>query len=519
MGKFLQLMGLQEAADATEVSVLHRQVDTLRHQLHESFAQLELARDNAGYLLIGEKYAQEFTREGLISAADMGRIMGVANPLIKRGREVRHAYIHGQGVTIDAKNSKVNDFIQAFMDDEGNRETFFGAQAKQIYEGTLYDEGNFFPVAFTNPLTGRVKIRTIPFQEITDVISKPGDKSTIWYYKRTYTEMVVGEDGVVRAVPKSVLHPHLKYQPATRFKTVQIANGQDPLEVLWDAPIRHVKVNAAHEWKYGIGDSYAAIPWALSHKGFLEDWTLLMKALAKIAYVTSSKNAGQAQAKRASLKGLENAPAGSSVTMTDDQKLEPLSKSGATLDSESSRPLATMAASALGLPVTILLADPGQTGARATAETLDLPTRLTMQARQQLHTEVYQDLIGYAIEQAVLAPRGELRGLGRPFRDEDRLTVLFNDPDETSINVTWPDLSEVNIKEMMDSIVAADGMPDVPKLPLVRLVLQILKIENIDELIDGITDSSGELIPSETSAGDVATKAFRNGENPAAALK
>jgi hypothetical protein len=354
-----------------------------------------------------------------------------------------------------------------------------------------------------------VQLRTIPFEEITDVITAPGDKATPWYYVRTWTEM---ENG--KPVPKKALHPALKYQPATRARRTE-----DGTPILWDAPIRHVKVNAGRGWKYGIGDSYAAIPWALSHKGFLEDWALLMKALAKIAYVTSSKNAGQAQAKRTALKGLSEIPAGSSVTMTDDQKLEPLSKSGATLDSESSRPLATMAASALGLPVTILLADPGQTGARAVAETLDLPTRLVMQARQELHSEVERDLNGYAIEQAVLAPRGALRGLGKPLRDGDRLTVQWNDPDTASINVAWPSLDEVDVKIMMDSIVAADGMVDVPKLPLIRLALQVLKIENIDELIDEITDDSGKLIPTEVSAGDVAVKAFRDGKNPAVALK
>lgn len=513
MGKIKQLLGLEESAREMEVAVLEKQVDGLTDTLRESFAQLELARDNAGYMLLGNQYADEFTREGLTKAANTGRLFGVANPLIKRGREMRHAYVWGQGVTIDTEDEKVNSFIQSFMDDEGNRTTFFGSQARQTYEGCLYDEGNFFLVNFTNPLTGRVKIRTIPFDEITDKVTAPGDRQIVHYYLRTWREPELQQDGTSRLVDKKAYYPDLKYQPVTKFKRV------NDIEVIWDAPIRHVQVNALHNWKWGIGDSYAAIPWALAHKGFLEDWTLLMKALAKIAYVTSSKNAGPAQGRRAQLKGLGELPAGSSVSMTDDQKLEPLSKSGATLDSESSRPLATMAASALGLPVTILLADPGQTGARAVAETLDLPTRLTMQARQGLHTEVLQDILGYAIEQAVLAPRGELRGLGSPLRDDDRLLVKFKEPDKVSLNITWPSLEEEPIKEAIDAIVAADGMVDMPKLPLIRMALQILKIENIDEIIDEITDSSGKLIPTEVDAGNVATKAFRDGKNPAAALK
>jgi hypothetical protein len=205
--------------------------------------------------------------------------------------------------------------------------------------------------------------------------------------------------------------------------------------------------------------------------------------------------------------------------MTDDQKLEPVSKSGATLDAESSRPLATMAASAMGVPVTIILADPGQTGARATAETLDLPTRLIMEARRELNAEVLKDSVGYAVEQAVIAPQGKLRGLGKAIRDEDRLTVEFKDPAAATVEIVWPSLDEVDVKVLMDAIVAADGMPDVPKLPLIKLALQALRIRDVDELIQDITDADGKLIVSDTTAGDVAAKAFRDGQDPADALK
>lgn len=515
MGKFLQLLGLQEAVtlpDAAleaERTVWQRAAqDTIEH-LTESFARLELARENRGWEQLRSQHQDSFTREGLRKAAEDGRLFGVANPLAKRGREIRHAYVWGQGVTIDARDAKVNDFIQAFMDDEGNREALFGAQARQVYEGTLFDEGNYFIANFTNPLTGRVKIRTIPFDEIADVITDPNDRATPWYYVRKWTQVDLNGN----SEDMERLYPSIKYQPATRYQAV---NG---LKVEWDTPIRHVKVNAGQSWKFGIGDSYAALPWCLSHKGFLEDWALLMKALSKIAFTTSSKTAGEAQMKRKALQGLAELPAGSTVSMAGDNKIETVSKSGATLDSESSRPLATMAASAMGIPVTILLADPGQTGARATAETLDMPTRLIMQARQQLHTEVLKDLLGYAVEQAVLAPRGELRGLGRPYRDEDRLTVLFNEPDDTSINVTWPSLDEIDVKVLMDAIVAAEGIVDMPRLPLIRLALSVLKIDDIDELIDKITDENGDLIETEVSAGDVAVDTFRKGGDPAAAVK
>lgn len=514
MGKILQLLGLQEAATASEVKVYEGTVETLTYRLEESLAQLELARENTGWQRLTELAQQDFTREGLRKAATQGRVFGIANPLIKRGREVRHAYVWGQGVGISARDERVNEVLQAFIDDEGNREAFYGAQARQKYEGCLYDEGNYFLVHFTNPLTGAVKVRSLPFDEISDVVTAPGDKATPWFYLREWTEQEIDQTGTARDVTRKAYYPALKYQPATKFKQI---NG---VEVVWDAPVRHVKVNAGDGAKFGIGDSYAAIPWALSHKGFLEDWALLMKALAKIAFVTSSKRSSDAQAKRAALQGMANVPAGSSVSMTDDQKIEALPKSGATLDSESSRPLATMAASAIGLPVTILLADPGQTGARATAETLDFPTRLTFQARQELHAEVIADSVGYAVEQAVIAPRGPLRGLGTAIRDGDRLAVRFKDPATATVEVVFPDLDGVPLEVLMAAIAEADAMSvKLPPLVLLKLVLQALKLRDIDEILAQVTDENGQYVHPDVTAGQAAADAFRNGQDPGQTLK
>lgn len=514
MGKFLQMLGLQEAATQSELRVHEGAVQTLEYRLEESLAQLELARENNGWQRLIDMTSQDFTREGLRTAATQGRVFGIANPLIKRGREVRHAYVWGQGVAISARDEAVNELVQAFIDDEGNREAFYGAQARQKYEGCLYDEGNFFLAHFTNPLTGAVKVRFIPFDEVSDVVTAPGDKATPWFYLREWTESEQQADGAFKDVTRKAYYPALKYQPAAKYRNI---NG---IEIVWDAPVRHVKVNAGDGWKFGIGDSYAAIPWALSHKGFLEDWALLMKALAKIAFVTSSKRSSDAQSKRAALQGMANVPAGSSVSMTDDQKIEALPKSGATLDSESSRPLATMAASAIGLPVTILLADPGQTGARATAETLDLPTRLTFQARQELHAEVIADSVGYALEQAVITPRGPLRTLGTAVRDGDRLTVRWKDPNTSTVEVVFPGLDEVPLATLMAAIVGADSMSvKPPPLVLLKLVLQALKVRDVDEILAEVTDENGDYVHPDVTAGDAAAKAFRDGKDPADTLQ
>lgn len=524
---WLQRIGiLQEAAERTALAVEVGTVETLTHQLEvlqESMAQLELSREDVGWQKIGMDAAQEFTRAGLKTTAGLARVFAIANPLIKRGLALRAAYVFGQGVgTVAAGDGSegsqdVNALVQEFLDDAEVREVFAGAQAQERNELSLGTDGNVFFSLFTSPLTGRVRPRLIDFDEVTDKVTKPGDKTTTWFYLREWTELD-GQTG--KEVQRKAYYPDISYRPLTRTRSIMHGGSTQAVEVVWDAPIYHVKVNALNGWKFGVGDAYAALPWARGYKEFLEDWTLLMKSLSRIAWRNVGSKKLPSQQKRSALASLDNVPAGSTVSMSDDQKLEAVPKTGATLDSESAKPLAAMVASALGVPVTMLLSDPGQTGARAVAETLDRPTRLEMQSRQEVWREARRQILGYVIEQAVIAPRGPLKG--QIVRDGDRLRVVLPNPEDVTLTVTFPDLKEIGLDVLMKALVDADGTGKLPPLVLVEQMLRALKIRDVDEILDSMKDADGNFIPPETAAGDAAgnaaADALRKGGNPADVL-
>lgn len=507
---FLELIGLREAAPGAGV------VATLEHKLErlsESYAQLELSREDVGWQKISAQYAQEFSREGLRTSCEHGRVFAVANPIIKRGLGIRSAYVFGQGVGTTARgdgtdgSQDVNALVQQWLDDPDVREVFAGAQAQERNETALGTDGNVFFALFTAPLTGRVTPRLIDFDEITDKISNPEDKARTWYYLREWVQV----DTAGKATQHKAYYPDVTYRPLTRERTL---NG---IEVMWDAPIYHVKVNALNGWKFGIGDVYAALPWARGYKEFLEDWALLMKSLSRIAWRTSSSSAKGAQQKRAGLAGLPEIPAGSTANMTGDQKIEAVPKSGATLDSESAKPLAAMVAAALGVPVTMLLSDPGQTGARAVAETLNKPTKLEMNGRQEVWREARRQLLGYVIEQAVIAPRGPLKGT--IVRDGDRLRVTLPSPEDMTLDIVFPELDEIPLDLIVKAIVDADATGKLPPLLIAEQLLRALRIRDIDEWLDQMKDDNGNFVDPSVTAGDVAANAFRNGQDPAGALK
>ena len=503
MANFLdRILGRESAEMQAERANLEYRYE----KLQESLGSLELALEDRGWEKLALDSQGQFSREGLRKAAELCRIMFIANPLIKRGLNVRAAYVHGQDVGITARadgtggTQDVNTVVQQFLDDDSNRDNLTGSKARIRLENALGTDGNVFITLFTDPMTGKVQARTLPFDEIVDKISKPGDRGTTHYYLRQWRE---GD------TEKTELYPDVQHRPQIRGRAVKIDNDMVPVN--WDSPVYHLHDNGLDGWKFGIGDAYASLPWARAYKEFLEDWALLIKALSRIAFIASKdKKTPASQQARNSMAGLRDAPAGSTVEMNGNQKLEAMPKSGATIDSESGRPLLAILAAGLGLPVTTLAADPGQTGARAVAETLNQPTRLEFELRQKLWSEMYRAVLGYVIDQAVIAPRGPLKGTAG--RDGDRVIVTLRNNDDRTLDIVWPDINEVSVDVIMGAIEKANNLGVMPPLEILRLALRALGVRDPDEIIDSVKDDDGNFIDPYREFGDRAVSQYRNGQ-------
>ncbi|MET9339265.1 hypothetical protein [Nonomuraea sp. NPDC003804] len=517
----------------TELAEVVRAERQMVEHLRESMADLEARMHEPGWQRLTAYAEQEFSREGLQQITAVCRIMTIKSPLLRRGLSLRTGYVWGQGIQISARatgeqGQDVNAVVQKFLDDAGNRRTFTGDQAHEELERALYSDGNVFLALFTRPSTGRVQVRTLPWDEITDVICNPEDRSEPWFYRREWWQDRRTESGVVQE-RMVAYYPALGYNPPIKPRRLSFPMYGDAglAEVYWDAPVYHVKVNSQLGWKWGVPDSYAAIDWAQAYKEFLTDWARLIKSLSRFAWKLTSKGSKQAAARARIAAGPgtdrysgEPQHAGATALMTPDMALEAVPKSGATIDSESGRPLAAMVAAALDVPVTMLLGDPGTTGARATAETLDTPTERSMELRRSVWGEAYRQILDYVIDQAVKAPQGALKG--KVTRDEDgnEAIELANNTDRT-LDLSWPDIDDLDPAVIVDSIVKADATGYLPPLVVVRLLLEALGVRDIDSIIESLTGEDGEFRPPEGAAGaagQAAVDAFRRGDDPAKLL-
>ena len=457
-----------------------------------------------------------FERQRLTEVTAVCRAHAVANPLIRRGLNLRASYVWGGGVQIAARatgdddgEQDVNQVVQAFLDTPGN-----ALLQDDVNERSLGTDGQVFFALFTNPMTGAVNVRRLPWDQVVEIVTNPEDASEPWYYLREWTVRAISDIGRTTYETRRALYPAVGYRPQVRPKRIELAD-RAPIEVLWDAPVHHMAVNRLDGWQFGLGDVFAAVDWARAYSVFLEDWAKLVKALSMFAWRTTAKaSKTTGMAAKIAAAGVAGG-VGGTVVSSPDATLEAIPKTGATIDSESGRPLAAMVASALDVSVVALLGDPGTTGARATAETLDRPTELMADTRRRAWTATFEAIIGYVIDQAIKAPQGPLKGtITRDPYTGHEVYTLAGDTERT-IEVAWPPLDETDPVKLVEAIVKADSTQVIPPLVVLRLLLAALRVDDIDEIIDSVTDDNGDFIAPPEAVGQAAVDAFRQGRDPA----
>ena len=463
-----------------------------------------MRRDEQGWLRIGGDTEAAIDRERLLDVIAQARVMAVADPLIKRGLTQRQCFVWGRGVAIRAGKGDetggqdVDAVVQAFLDDPSNADTFASSAARADRERRFGTDGNVTLSLITDPATGRVQVRHLSLRQIVDVITDPEDAATVWLYKREYRARVV-EPGTIPSTTRTrwetrrVFYPELGWQPSMRPKTI------DGIPIEWDKPVLHVAVNCVDDdnARWGVPDAYAALPWARGYRDVLSDLAKYIRAVARFAFtLTTRTKTGAQQARQRIGVGSEVAlpgasAAGQTAIMGEGSHLAALGKGGIDINADSGKPLAGMVASALGLPVTALLSDPGVTGARAVAETLDEPQRLEMGMRQDLHADLIRRVLDYVIDQAIKAPAGMLTGSARvdPMTGQTRY-ILAGEQDR-GIEIDFPDLSTTPLKELVDAIVAADQTELLPPRVTAYQLLLALGVEDVDVVMDELTDDDG----------------------------
>lgn len=441
---------------AAQVDILESRLGDLERQIAEQ-----------GWNRIDGSAGNEFSRDALDSIVELARVMYLKNPVINRAVEIGALYVWGQDLSHSAEDEAVEAVVDRFWKD--NRATLTGQQASRLIEVELQVTGNLFIALFPDMITGSVRVRGVPMEEIRQIISNPEDRTDVWYYRRVWTEQ--GTDGTSKQ--RTAYYPDWQYRPTNKPDTMDDLSA-GTVDVRWDSPILHVKSGAFQHWRWGVPEIYAALDWAKAYKEQLEDDATRSRALARFAWQLTTKGGRSGVAAAKSKLGTTYAGAGganvetnppptsgSTFISTEGIDLKPMQVAGATLNPDHSRPARLMAAAALGIPDHFYDADVGNF---ATSKTLDRPTELRFNERRNMWRDTLGDLIQWVIDADLNATRGILpKSLPEKSRDVD---------------LTWPDLLESDVTSRVGAISTA--APYIPDDLTSRLMMSALNVEDVD---------------------------------------
>lgn len=448
--------------------------------MQERLAELELELEDRGWEQLSGEINGEFTRASLKRICALSRVMYLKNPLINRAVDLISAYVFGQGVTVQSADESTNAAIQAFWDDPYNRAELTSHQSRMLKDVDLTVLGNVFFVMFTQPATGQVKVRSIPMDEITEIISNPEDAKDVWYYHRTWQQKALNANGTFDpAQVKQAYYPDYRYDGTEGGKLEAI--GGHP--VMWDSPVYHLKTGGMSDMKFGVPETYSSLDWARAYKEFLEDWATISRALSRFAWNMTAPNGSRGvQAAKTKLNtllgrgspagrfGLDSNPppiAGSTFIGSEGHNLEPMKIGGANIGAEDGRRLLLMVSAGMGFPETFF--GDVSVGTLATAKSLDRPTELRMINRRTLWADCFKEILNYALKKKV--------------------TDGFTSADTPQLDVDWPPLLEHDVGETVDAVIAAatlDGKRLAGTLDIettTRLLLVALGVDDVDELL------------------------------------
>jgi hypothetical protein len=510
-----QLMELNEAL-MQEV----RQSSFNTEVLSERLAELELALEDANWMRLMLDGEHEFSRGGLRKITDLARVMFIKNPIIKRGVMVKALYIWAQGINIKYSNGTLNKVLQAFWDDPKNRAELTSHQAQMLKQVDIEVDGNIFFVFFTRPTDGRVRVRTLPFDEITEIISDPEDAKTPWFYVRQWTEKGIDSRGRRITRNRTACYPDWRYKPVKRLARI------GGMEIEWDAPVFHARAGGMSGWKFGVSQVYAAIDWARAYKEFLEDVASLMRAYSRFAWKRITKGGKKAiAAERAKMAttlaagggmGDETNPppvTGAMAFLGEGTDLQPMQLRGAAISADDGRRFLLMAAAGLGLPETYF--GDVSVGTFATAKTMDRPTELGMKEGQTFWTDVLKQIFEYVMLQAVKY-NSDVKKLGHVEIIEDEgekeEKIVWNTRVNTYLDIDFPPILEKDVQAAVQAVVTALTLNGQQLMLLdeelaTRLILNAMGEDDVDEIMALLfPDGTSSVTSGLGSASDDRTK-------------
>lgn len=335
---------------------------------YSALARATLEFDDKGWAPLNQFTDTGMQLQDVKVVSRNARRQTVANPILKRGAMLRASYVFGRGFKMASRNNPLPPRFQAIVDDQVNQQVLFSETACKKNERALFTDGNFF-VRYDRR---NRRFSRVPLDEIAGWATDPDDPEVVRYYLREYQQR------------QPVTDPYNSYQAQTVKVWYPLDHVTNPVSQINDIPVDRnfaiidVKANDEAGSLWGVPDALSALPWSWAYSEYLKDGSKMLKALSGIAWQVKSRTAkGGANI---SSKLINNKEVAATAVTGSDIELSAMPRNNS-IDLDTGRPLAAMAASAMEVSVDALLSGPGAEGGGGTP-VLDQSTLNAAYARQ-----------------------------------------------------------------------------------------------------------------------------------------
>lgn len=386
-----------------DLSAIQAQFEALQadnEHLSESLADVKamMAIDDAGWSLI-TGIANGERQEGLDldevkAVAKQSRVQAASSALPKRAVDLHAGFVFGKGLEIDdtirepGKRGQQKETVR-FFEDPVNQEAVFSGGAHRELQRERFTTGNV--VVLCDPK--KRKVRRVPIEEITGVMTNPDFAEEVWAWQRTWDQTQA--DGKSKKM--------VRWYPTNRWegaKPTSIKSGTEHIPVEKSIVAVDLRANRQTGWALGVADAVAGLMWSRAYGEVMRYGQIVNESLAKLIFKVTQKTRKGAQNTAVKL-GSANEYGGAGV-VGEGQDISLVNSSMSAYKFSESQPIAAMAAAAWSVSTMDLLNSSAAAGSSyGSANALTEGNRNFMTGMQNEWTQFLQDIF-------------QACGLGRP---------------------------------------------------------------------------------------------------------
>lgn len=440
------------------------------------------------------------------------------DPTASQAVMLHNAYTFARGVSVKAKDERVQALIDAFWQDPRNRHSLTRASAQWGLNTERQLEGELFFAFFISKLTGRVTVRLFDpseFPEYNGVITMPGDPTFPVYFRRQFTPRWFDFNEAKYVTGRRLA----AYYPDFRNAGADLNSNGHGQWVKWDKNtevyVMHVCTNPLGG--RGLTHLNAGIPWIKALKGFMEDRATLTLALATFAFKQKVKGNRQAVQRLIEQWGTyensmrygapgdsrERRQGANTYIENEAATLEQIkTDSGSSQAYQDMRMFRQMAGLGSGHIFEHYLGDPS-TGNLATASAMELPMLKLFEFEQQVWEDVVGDILNFVVVQGLRYGKRDVKSLANIQVDMSGGSPLWVvEPignTDLTVTATLPPIVQSDVAVWANALASIaqvetmTGQQIVPPEQKAQIALQLLGVDDIGTIIDALSGNGFQI--------------------------